>query len=95
MSSSTYYDTTTVTTYRGYDHSWYYLTLNDSWVNTIQALTDLGVLDENHCLANNALMGDRTFVGSDEEYDEARLGYVKVGAEVEMQNDVSESDAAQ
>jgi ABC-2 type transport system permease protein len=91
----TYYDTTTATAYRGSDYTWYYLELNDSWAYTIQALTDLGVLDENHILANDEIVTSSSFVDSDEEYDEDLHCYVNSGSEVEMQNDVSESDAAQ
>ena len=55
------------TYYTGED--WYNVVLTPDWTNTIQVLTDLGILDEEHFLATSGDIGDRNWLDTAGGYD--------------------------
>lgn len=61
------------------DTDWYDLSITDDWSNTIQALTDLGILDEEHILGSGKSLQDRSWVEGMERFDARTHSYVSAG----------------
>jgi hypothetical protein len=63
--------------YGNLDDDWYNLELNPTWTNTLAELEALGVVDDNHFLAGEDIIGDRSWVDTDCRYDSVNHVYVE------------------
>jgi ABC-2 type transport system permease protein len=63
--------------YENLSDDWYDLELNPTWTNTLAELEALGVVDDNHILAGEDIIGDRDWVDTDCRYDNVNHVYVE------------------
>ncbi len=57
------------------DEKWYGLRIGSDWANTIRALSELGVLDEEHTLVSDSELANRDWLGGGESFDALTHSY--------------------